>query len=99
MLSKDLSEQENLALHAEVLALQQKLGLSYKDAAHRLYTAEAAKLLAMDVNRKAFRSLQVEMEHSIDKITSRFDGVEEQEELPIDEPVDTADQEGSSSPT
>jgi hypothetical protein len=33
-----------LELHAEVKALQARLGISYKDAAHRLYMAEIAKL-------------------------------------------------------
>ena len=33
-----------MELHAEVKALQARLGISYKDAAHRLYMAEIAKL-------------------------------------------------------
>ena len=41
-----LTEQEMLVLHAKVKALQQRYGLSYKDAAHRLYHSE---LRVMDV--------------------------------------------------
>lgn len=33
-------------LHAEVKALQETLGISYKDAAHRLYMAEVNKMKA-----------------------------------------------------
>jgi hypothetical protein len=35
-----------LNLHAEVIAMQTRWGLSYKDAAHRLYLMEVQKLLA-----------------------------------------------------
>ncbi|KAF9521253.1 hypothetical protein CPB83DRAFT_900935 [Crepidotus variabilis] len=41
-----LTERELLMLHAEVLALQQQLGISYKDAAHRLYLGEAKVAMA-----------------------------------------------------
>ncbi|KAF8805545.1 hypothetical protein BYT27DRAFT_7212916 [Phlegmacium glaucopus] len=34
------SDRERLAAHSEVLALQERLGISYKDAAHQLYMAE-----------------------------------------------------------
>lgn len=44
LLHKDLSDREALKLHAEVKALQVLLGISYKDAAHRLYMAEVEKL-------------------------------------------------------
>ena len=43
-IEQQLSDQENLILHAEVVALQQKLGISYKDASHQLYMAELEKL-------------------------------------------------------
>ena len=35
-----MSDRELLASHGDVKALQKQLGLSYKDAAHRLYMAE-----------------------------------------------------------
>ena len=44
LLFKRLSDREYLLLHAEIKALQRSLGISYKDAAHRLYMAEIAKL-------------------------------------------------------
>ena len=39
-----LTDRELLSCHAEVKALQNKLGTSYKDASHRLYMAEVEKL-------------------------------------------------------
>ena len=54
---QQLSDQENLTLHAEVVALQQKLGISYKDASHRLYMAELEKLKVADETHKAFKNL------------------------------------------
>ncbi len=40
------TRREMLNLHAEVIAMQTRWGLSYKDAAHRLYLMEVQKLLA-----------------------------------------------------
>jgi len=47
-----------LALHAEVRALQQQLGLSYKDSAHRLFLAEVEKLKEQDKAKKAFLAIR-----------------------------------------
>ena len=44
-------------LHAEVLALQETLGISYKDASHHLYLAELEKLKVADEKYKAFKNL------------------------------------------
>ena len=44
-------------LHAEVLMLQETLGISYKDASHRLYLAELEKLKVADEKYKAFKNL------------------------------------------
>ena len=37
-----------MLLHADVMSLTQQLGLSYKDAAHRLYSAEIERLKMAD---------------------------------------------------
>ena len=50
---QQLSKQENLILHTEVLALQEKLGISYKDASHWLYMGELEKLKVADETHKA----------------------------------------------
>jgi len=44
-------------LHAEVLALQETLGISYKDASHCLYLAELEKLKVANEKYKAFKNL------------------------------------------
>lgn len=46
-----------MVLHAEVKALQDRLGIAYKDASHRLYMAEIAKLKAEDIALKSHRVL------------------------------------------
>ena len=55
--SKQLSDHECLTLHAEVVALQEHLGITYKDASHWLYMAELEKLRAADSAHKAFKNL------------------------------------------
>jgi len=59
-----LSEREWLALHAEVKAIQQEFGLSYKDSAHRLYLAEIARLKTLE---RAHRALSY-VRQRIDKV-------------------------------
>jgi len=59
---QDLTDRERLGLHAEIKALQGRLGLSYKDAAHRLYIAEIEKLNMTKRGYKAFSSLQSHVE-------------------------------------
>ena len=43
---QEISDRERLLAHAEMLALQERLGISYKGALHRLYMAELEKLWA-----------------------------------------------------
>ena len=56
-IEQQLSEQENLILHAEVLTLQEKLGISYEDASHQLYMGELEKLKVANETHKAFKNL------------------------------------------
>ena len=49
-------------LHAEVLALQDRLGISYKDAAHRLFMAEVEQVKKADSAAKAFRNVLERMD-------------------------------------
>jgi predicted PhzF superfamily epimerase YddE/YHI9 len=62
-----LSERELLILHAEIKALQERYGIQYKDAAHRLYLAEIAKLQALDDARLSFEKLIEIMEKDINQ--------------------------------
>ncbi|KAF8797513.1 hypothetical protein BYT27DRAFT_7265656 [Phlegmacium glaucopus] len=59
------SDRERLAAHSEVLALQERLGISYKDAAHRLYMAELEGIKAEQKMYKAFTSLQSSTETTL----------------------------------
>ena len=46
---------------AEVLALQQRLGISYKDASHWLYIIELEKLKVAEASHKAFKDLDMQI--------------------------------------
>lgn len=73
-----LSDREWLALHAEIKALQQQLGLSYKDSAHRLYIAEVEKLKALNTGR-----------NSVLEIRQRIDTILDHELIPPLSHIDT----------
>ena len=60
--SQGHSERERLLLHAEVKALQDYLGISYKDAAHRLFLAEVERVKKADSAEKSFRSIRCSLE-------------------------------------
>jgi hypothetical protein len=66
-LHQSLTERELLALHAEVKALQEQLGLSYKDAAHRLYHSEVQKLRVEDEACKTLSGIREQVEAMINE--------------------------------
>jgi len=72
---QQLSDQENLLLHAEVLALQETLGISYKDASHRLYLAELEKLKVADEKYKAFKNLETRISKFVADINEDYEVV------------------------
>jgi hypothetical protein len=55
---KGHSERERHLLHAEVKALQATLGISYKDAAHRLFLAEVERVKKADSAEKSFAAIR-----------------------------------------
>ena len=55
---KGHSERERHLLHAEVKALQKTLGISYKDAAHRLFLAEVERVKKADSAAKSFAAIR-----------------------------------------
>jgi hypothetical protein len=63
-----LTQRELLVLHAEVKALQEQHGISYKDAAHRLYHAEVQKLSALSDSQAAFSSLHGVLDDAIEEV-------------------------------
>lgn len=46
-----------MGLHAEIMSLRETLGISYKDASHRLYLAECEKLKTEERAKKALSIL------------------------------------------
>ncbi|KAF8328755.1 hypothetical protein F5887DRAFT_924092 [Amanita rubescens] len=68
-----LTERELLLGHAEIKAVQEKFGLSYKDAAHRLYHTESRAQVDNDVVFRTFSQLRQGMdERIIHDITERI---------------------------
>ena len=55
---KGHSERERHLLHAEVKALQKTLGISYKDAAHRLFLAEVERVKKAESATKSFAAIR-----------------------------------------
>ena len=51
--------------HAEVLALQKQLGISYKDAAHRLYMAEVERVKKSESAARGFAGVWERLENLI----------------------------------
>ena len=65
--------------HSKVLVLQERLGISYKDAAHRLYMAELERVERDKMMYKAFASLEKSMKKTLEmafKSISDIDGTE-----------------------
>lgn len=58
-------------VHAEILALQERLGISYKDASHRLYMAELEKLKAVDKHCKALANLKACLQESLRELETQ----------------------------
>jgi hypothetical protein len=58
-----------------VLALQELLGISYKDAAHRLYMAELEKIKANEKMYKAFSSLNESTQRSLEILSKSVNEV------------------------
>ena len=61
---QQLTDHELLTLHSEVLALQEKLSISYKDALHWLYTCKIEKLALADANHRAFKNLDSHLKNT-----------------------------------
>ena len=55
---KGLTQRELHLLHADIKALQATFGISYKDAAHRLFLTEVERLKKADSATKAFAAVR-----------------------------------------
>ena len=60
-----LTHRELLYLHAEVKTLQDQYGISYKDAAHRLYHAEILKVSGLVESRQVLSKIHTEVDIAI----------------------------------
>ena len=63
--SKGPSYQERFLLHTEIQMLQQKFGLSYKDAAHHLYMAEVERVKKAYLAARAFHTIWQQLDHLV----------------------------------
>jgi hypothetical protein len=68
-----------MGLHAEVLALRNTLGISYKDACHRLYMTQWEKLKTDERTKKAFSTLKSRTQNAIVHFQVKFGQVGLQE--------------------
>jgi hypothetical protein len=75
-----LTDRELLGCHAEVKALQNHLGTSYKDASHRLYMTEVEKLEQQAINLKTYSTLKERMEYGRTSFESRLAQIESDNE-------------------
>jgi hypothetical protein len=71
-----LTHRELLNLHAEIKAMQARLGISYKDASHRLYLAEWERIKVEDNAYKAFLALKEETAAAIKTFEQRLFDIE-----------------------
>jgi len=60
-----LSQRELHMLHAEVKAMQNTFGISYKDAAQRLFMVEAERVKKSDSAAKAFSAVLKQIRETI----------------------------------
>lgn len=66
-----------LGCHAEVLALQQRLGISYKDASHWLYMAKLEALKAKELCYQEHKSLSDQLETALERIQATLRSIDD----------------------
>ncbi|KAF8802832.1 hypothetical protein BYT27DRAFT_7215051 [Phlegmacium glaucopus] len=66
-----LTDRECLGLHAEIQSLQERLGISYKDASHQLYMAKLEKLTVEQDAFKAFSNLKIRVKNALRTFDTR----------------------------
>jgi hypothetical protein len=74
---KGHSERERKLLHAEVKALQTTLGISYMDAAHRLFLAEVERVKKAESARKSFVAIRQRLQSIVtSEIIAAIDAID-----------------------
>lgn len=72
-----------MGLHAEIMALRERYGISYKDASSRLYMTECDKVWKDDRAKKAFSVLAKRTRNALSNIQEKLrelDGISEEQE-------------------
>lgn len=72
-LCQPLSEQELLTAHANILALGDRYGISYKDAVHQLYIAQIEKVKESDEAFKSIKRIDDELEGILRSISGELE--------------------------
>ena len=70
-----LTDRELLSCHAEIKSLQAHLGISYKDASHRLYLAEIEKFWGQNITMKTYAQLRGRVDDNLRIFESRLSGI------------------------
>lgn len=70
-----MTERETIGLHHEINVLMERYGISYKDAAHRLYMTETEKIRTDNRAKKAFGILADRTRSSLLNIREKFNEV------------------------
>lgn len=52
--------------------MQQTLGISYKDASHRLYLAEVERVKVLDTSEREFKSLDDRLNKTLEELNERY---------------------------
>ena len=68
-----LTKRELLGFHAEIKALQQRLGISYKDASHRLYMIEMEKVKAEEKIHKITATVKGQTQKALQRFRKHKD--------------------------
>lgn len=67
-----------MGLHADIMTLRDTLGISYKDASHRLYMAEWEKLKIDDRLHKAYQLLNKRTHDAVVNLQEKFQELDSQ---------------------
>ena len=70
-----------MGLHAEILSLRDRLGISYKDACHRLYMTEWEKLKVDEQANKALTTVKMRAQGALASFQQRLNQLREPEDV------------------
>ena len=74
-----------MAVHAEVVALMQRFGISYKDACQRIYYQEHQRVIAADANANAWEDFDGMMKKSLHQLKDIRDCIRRESAQSVEE--------------